>query len=145
MSTLAIVVGFGVATLLSQWLLQGRKVQTRAAQVAAIHLGIAAPVLVATRLGLHAGLAAPILFWIGAGLTWFVVRSHLESSILLALLEDLDAGLRRFHERHGLHARIGELAAAGLIREVDGRRLVTSKGRLVLACFGWLGSGATTH
>lgn len=147
---LIVVAGaFGAATLLSQALLGRSKVQIRVGTLAAVHLAIAVPVLALLRAWLQAGLAAPMLFWAGAGLSWFVVRSHLENSILLAMLDDLEEGgvdpaelLRLYRDRHGFAARLEELKAAGLVGEAAGQRFVTRKGRLVLAFFGWLGGEA---
>jgi hypothetical protein len=147
--SLVVIAAFAAATLISQGWLRGGKVQAGAAPVAAIHLGCAAPVLVALALRPDADLLGAILFWIGAGLAWFVVRSHLESSILFVLLDEVAGGcsdrdelLRRFHAREGLRARLDELARAGLIEERAGGTAVTGKARLVLAGFARLGGPA---
>ena len=147
--TLASAGAFLLATLLSQAWLRGRKVQSALGGVVAIHLGVAA--LAAAILGVPhgAGFAALAAFWSGGALAWFVVRSHLESSILLTLVETIASGctdrsevLARFDAIGGLRMRIEELRAAGLI---DDRGVATGKARLVLAVFGRLGAPAATE
>jgi hypothetical protein len=137
---------FTLATALTQRMLQGRKVQSRIGMISFVHLGIALPLLLGLRLWLDADLVGPVLFWAGAGLAWFVVRSHLENSILLAMLEyvaqgfgDRDDLLHYYNARHGFLVRLKELNATGLISD-DGREPpVTWRGRLALTFFGWLG------
>jgi hypothetical protein len=147
--TIAVIAAFAAATWISQRWLRGGKVQAGAAAVAAIHAGCALPVLVALVLRPGADLAGAIFFWIGGGLAWFVVRSHLESSILVSLVDEIAGGcsergelLRRFHAREGLHVRLDGLARAGLTEARDGRPVVTPRGRAVLVGFAWLGAGA---
>jgi hypothetical protein len=144
-SLAVLLAAFGVATLLCRPLLRTSRLQARVGAVAAVHAAVAVPVLAALSAWTDASLPGCLLLWLGAGLTWFVVCSHLESSVLLAMLEDLAAGpleggelLRRYDARYGFAARIGELAKAGLIEAPDAPS-VTRKGRLVLASFGWLG------
>jgi hypothetical protein len=145
-----IVVGaFALATALGQALLRGGKVQSHSGLLAAVHLAVALPVLGVLALRQHAGLVGPILFWTGAGLTWFVVRSHLEGSILLAMLDDVEQGcgdrsalVRRYRARGGFTARLGALHEAGVIRDEAGEARVTRKGRMVLAFFRLLGAGS---
>jgi len=144
-SPLLLVTGFVLAAALGQRRLRGAKVYTRAGSVAAIHAAIAAPLLIALKVWQGVDPLGPMLLWSGAGLCWFVVRSHLESSILVSMLEEVAGGcaergelLRRFHAREGLAARLKELAAAGLVRGDS----VTLEGRMVLFGFGLLGTVA---
>lgn len=153
MSLALLSAAFGVAALLCRPLLRTSRLQARIGAVAAVHAAVAAPVLAALTAWSDASLPACLLFWLGAGLAWFVVCSHLESSVLLAMLEDLAAGplkrselLGRYEASYGFAARVEELAKAGLIRGAD-EPSITRKGRGVLAGFGWLGgpSVATHH
>lgn len=84
-------------------------------------------------------LVVAVVFWAGVFAAWFVVRSHLESSIFLRMLRllrgrDLPADelLREYELIYGWEARVKELLQAGLIEgEADDFR-VTRKGRIVL-------------
>ena len=141
MTLAAVVLAFAAATAVSQALLRGDKVQSGLGRVATVHLLFAVPLLGAL---VHWGGTSPVallLFWTGSGLAWFVVRVHLESSILLAMLDEVARGisdrnelLSRFQTRHGLEARMQELEEAGLVGDADAPR-VTRKGRLVSAFF----------
>lgn len=141
MTLAALFLAFAAATAAGQALLRGDKVQARLGRVAAIHLLIALPLMVALARWGETSPWALLLFWSGAGLTWFVVRSHLESSILLAMLDEVARGTsdrdelrRRLPARHGAGARIRELETAGLID--NGAELrITRKGRLVSTFF----------
>jgi hypothetical protein len=148
--TLALLVAaFGVSAVLCRPVLRGNRLQARVGAVAALHFVVAAPVLAALVVWTDTSLIGCVLFWVGAGLAWFVVCSHLESSVVLAMLEDLESGpvdrnqlLRLYDARYGFDARVRELERARLIRDL-GSPSVTLKGRCVLAFFGWL--GGPTH
>jgi hypothetical protein len=122
------------------------KVQTRAGRVAAVHVAIAAPLLVVANAWVGIDPLALMLFLAGTALSWFVVRSHLESSVLFAMLEEIEAGcgapdelLRRFQPR-AFEQRLDDLHAAGLVDTRADERCVTAKGSLVLRLFAWLGA-----
>jgi hypothetical protein len=148
MMTLLVLAGFTTATLLSQLLLGGRKVQERAGWVAVVQGAIAAVVLALGSRWLAVSPFEPAVFWLGAALSWFVVRSHLESSILLAMLVDVSAGcgkreeLLQRHAGEGFARRVEGLRRAGLIDQQGQDPAVTGRGRVVLALFA-LPGGAT--
>lgn len=81
------------------------------------------------------------IFWSGAFLTWFGVRSHIESSILLRMAYLLRAHpmrpeelLEEYDKVYGANQRIEELFRAGLvIRQPSGTIEVTAKGSKVLS------------
>ena len=148
MSNLLVLAAFALAAWTSQLAMGGRKVQNCLAPVAAIHLALLFAVLTAFPVGNSGELGGALLFWNGAGLNWFVVRSHLESSILLAmLLEISDRAISReglieiAHTVHPFDRRLQELRAAGLLRDGDGAPRLTRRGRVVLVVFDWLGAG----
>lgn len=147
--TLAVLGAFALATLVSQAWLRGRKVQSALAGVAAIHVGVLALAVAVLGVPHGAGFAAGAAFWAGAALAWFIVRSHLESSILFALVETIASGcadrrevLARFDAHGGLRVRLDELRAAGLI---DDRAVATRKSRLVLVVFDRIGAPAASE
>ena len=99
-----------------------------------------APALLATHLVLlplwagvawASGIASPlpvVVFWSGALVLWLGVRAHLESSILLHLLQLLAAEgplsegdiTARAEARNGVAVRLSELERAGLVRTGGG-------------------------
>jgi hypothetical protein len=146
--TLAVPIAFALATLASQRWLGGRKVQSAAAGVVIIHAATAAGLLLLVGMPSALELAASAIFWSGAALSWFVVRSHLESSILLDVLDAVVAGasdrravLDAFERTGGFAVRARELRAAGL---VDDRQVPTARGVAVLALFDRIGAGSLT-
>ena len=79
------------------------------------------------------------IFWSGAFLSWFGVRSHIESSILLRMAFLLRRNPMRQHDLiaaylalQGEEARIEELLRGGLAYREDERLTVSSKGRTIL-------------
>jgi hypothetical protein len=132
---------FALATFWSQRLLGHAKVQTRAEAVAVLQLAVALPAVAAGDAWLASGWLGPALFWLGAGLAWFVVRSHIESSILLAMLEDVAAGrsdrdeLAKRHAALGFAERMRGLHDAGLIQDGADPQSLTRKGSVVLSGF----------
>ena len=80
------------------------------------------------------------IFWGGAFATWFGVRSHLESSILLRMLYLLrgqprtdQSLLDEYLSRQGEAERLEELVRGGLVTSQGERIAVTPKGRSILA------------
>jgi hypothetical protein len=79
------------------------------------------------------------VFWAGAFLSWFGVRSHIESSILLRMLYLLrknpttEATLLAAYEALGGEGkRREELARGGMMTMAGDRVVVTPKGRAIL-------------
>ena len=145
MTPLLVWAAFGLATLVGQIWIGRTKVQTRVRALVVIHACALLLVLAAVSVWNRGELAATLVFWAGAGLCWFVGRSHLESSILLAMLAELEAGPVAREELLGrgrtdpLDARIQGLRDAGLVSDANGPPVVTPRGRVVLSIFGWLG------
>ncbi|MFN0244245.1 MAG: hypothetical protein ACKVWV_15255 [Planctomycetota bacterium] len=126
--------------------LRGSKLQSRLLPVVAIHAGFALFALL--WLGRDAAFAwgPAVVLWAGAFLVWFGVRSHVESSILLAMLRVLHEHgsmseaelLARYREHHGASARLDELRRGGYIESTAGTIVVTHKGRTVARAFALL-------
>ena len=147
MSALPVLAAFALASWMSQLAIGRREVQGCLAPGAAIHLALLFAALAAFPLG-DRELGGALLFWNGAGLNWFVARSHLESSILLALL--LEISDRRISREglievartvHPIDRRLQGLRDAGLVRDENGAPRLTRRGRAVLVVFDWLGAG----
>jgi len=87
----------------------------------------------------NVGVLGFTVFWGGAFLSWFGVRSHIESSILLRMLHLLRSGPRdeagivnAYMAIGGERVRLEELLKGGMaIREGDGFS-VTPKGKTIL-------------
>jgi len=90
----------------------------------------------------HYGDIGPLsftMFWAGAFLSWFGVRSHIESSILLRMLVLLRERplsrtelLAKYTAHYGEQARIEELFRGGLAVREGARLSVTDKGKRIL-------------
>jgi hypothetical protein len=147
-SELLALAGFALASGMSQLAIGRRKVQSRLVLVAAIHLAVLFAILAAVPREDSAQIGGVLIFWSGAGLSWFVVRSHLESSILLAMLLEIgDRSVTReglievARKTHSFDRRLQELRGAGLLRDAAGAPHVTRRGRAVLVVFDWLAAG----
>jgi hypothetical protein len=123
----------------SELALRGTKLQTGLGRVLVAWTVVWAAALYPL---LHSGAIGPIaltLFWGGAFLSWFGVRSHVESSILLRMLYMLrkqpmtEARVVESYSAHFGHAsRIAELLRGGMTTESGGRQTITTKGRAIL-------------
>jgi hypothetical protein len=85
------------------------------------------------------------IFWGGAFLSWFGVRSHVESSILLRMTYLLRRGpltdaelVANYNCQFSEEMRIEELLRGGLLIRDEGDLVVTPKGQMVLAMVGKL-------
>jgi hypothetical protein len=129
-----------VVAIGSELALRGIKLQTGLARVLAVWAGIYLPAIAAL---LISGGASPFsftLFWGGAFLSWFGVRSHIESSILLRMVHLLRRGpmaqaalVSEYLALCGQSARTEELLRGGLATENAGQLVVTAKGKNILA------------
>jgi hypothetical protein len=131
--------GFIVATILSETALRGTKLQTGLARVILVHAIVAGFLLVYFLLKRGTGVAPLIVFWSGAFLTWFGVRSHVESSILLRLLFLLRKGavpekrlLADYESHYGEAERVQELFRGNLVEQTAAGIMPTSKGKMIL-------------
>src|SRR6201999_4359464 len=86
------------------------------------------------------GLFALTVLWGGSFLSWFGVRSHIESSILLRMLYLLrrrpmsEAALvGEYSAMYGEDMRREELLRGGMALKVQNRLTITPKGRTILA------------
>ena len=124
---------FAASAFVSERLIAG-KLQTAIGRVLAPYLaGLVVALVVVTSVEP----AALLAFWIGLLATWFGVRSHLESSILLEMLIALrdggcsrDALLARCRDEYGPAARTGELVRGGFLARTPEGVMPTRKGRL---------------
>ena len=123
----------------SEMVLRGTKLQTGLARVVlvwALVYGAAMSVLIA---GAPLSPVAFTILWGGAFLSWFGVRSHIESSILLRMLVLLrgepmseDRIVSEYTARYGEARRLEELCRGGLARRHGDRFAVTDKGTTIL-------------
>jgi len=127
-----------LAIVTCEFVLAGRKVQTGLWRAAWVYAVMGALLLLWMGPG-RVGVAVLVVYWAGAFLTWFCVRSHIESSILLRLLYLLRAGplpalelLERYEQLYGHGQRLGELVRAGLVERQGAETHLTRKGALIL-------------
>lgn len=138
MGLLLLLGAFVAVLVLSELALGGIKLQTGLARVVVawgvVFLAAVYPIY-------RAGIApVPLLFfWGGAFLSWFGVRSHIESSILLRMLYLLrkepltDAQLlEKYGTYYGPALRLEELLRGGLAKDENGTWVVTPKGKNIL-------------
>ncbi len=123
----------------SEVVLRGRKVQSAFGATVAVWATVGG-FLLGWFWGRPSGRASFPVFWAGAFLTWFGIRSHLESSILLRLVYALRqqpksaAELLEEYERfYGPRQRVEELVRSGLLERREGVLVVTRKGKWILA------------
>ena len=140
MTGVLVVLGALVVVMLaSELALRGTKLQTGLGRVllvwAAVYLLSLYPLLVYG----ETGLLPFTLFWGGAFLSWFGVRSHIESSILLRMLYLLRQGplsqaelLAKYATHYGEQQRIEELFRGGLAVRQEAEMRVTPKGKSIL-------------
>ena len=131
---------------LNEFFAQGRKLQSWAGKAFCSHLLVGCAVvayLVAVRQG---AVISFLIAWSGAFLSWFVIRSHLESSILLRMLILLrtanlpaDGVVHKYQSFYGSGQRARELMQANLIVRSGEECRLTRKGKLVLKVAGLLG------
>src|SRR5262245_31569168 len=117
-----LIAAFLLAILSSESVLRGTKLQTALLKVVGIHMFLFAGVGFYLFFTLHLSFVVLSIFWIGAFLSWFGVRSHLESSILLRMLLFTRSGpltetelLSRYQSHHSEASRLEELFSANLL------------------------------
>jgi hypothetical protein len=135
-----VVAALLLAAIGSELALRGTKLQTGLGRVLVVWAGVYLPAIFTLAIS---GSTSPFSFtilWGGAFLSWFGVRSHIESSILLRMLDLLRLGpmeqsvlVAEYLELCGQSARTGELLRGGLAAEKAGKLVVTDKGRKILA------------
>jgi hypothetical protein len=137
-AALFLIFGFFMAIVSSEMLLRGIKIQTALSKVLAAHLFWFAIVWIYMVQTNGFSVITLLIFWAGAFLTWFGVRSHIESSILLRMLYLLrshprkESDLLKDYELHYSEAsRLEELFRGGLLSKNSGEVMVTPKGRFI--------------
>jgi hypothetical protein len=136
--TVVLIAGFFLAISMSEALLRGTKLQTGMNKVLLSHgvwLGLVWLYMMQTD---GFGLITILIFWAGAFLTWFGIRSHVESSILLRMLYLLRQGpmpasdlLQEYESHYSEGARLEELFRGGLLEKTADKTVVTAKGRFI--------------
>ncbi len=141
-----LISAFLLAAIASELPVRGRKLQSRLFLLLCIHAVALLSVLFFLNSAYGLCPASILIFWAGAFLTWFGVRSHLESSILLRMLSFLRTGphskdelLRRYASHDSTLSRTNELVHAGLLQQAPDGFSVTSKGRLILRLAAFFG------
>jgi hypothetical protein len=124
----------------SELALRGTKLQTGLGRILVVWVVIYLPAAVALVITGDVSPFAFTVFWGGAFLSWFGVRSHIESSILLRMVHLLRRGpmaqsmlVSEYLAECGQSARTEELLRGGLAVENAGQLAVTAKGRKILA------------
>jgi len=135
---LVLLAGFFLAIVMSEILLRGTKLQTGLSKVLLAHaiwFGLVWFYMMRTD---GFGLITLLIFWSGAFLTWFGMRSHVESSILLRMLyllrqKPISAShlLQEYESHYSEGARLEELFRGGLLEKKAGETVVTAKGRFI--------------
>lgn len=135
---LAVFVALAVAFAGSELALRGTKLQTGLSRVLAVWAAVYAGLLGYLIAWGTAGVVVCTLFWGGAFLSWFGVRSHIESSILMRMMYLLrrkpftaDELIHEYESHYGESLRMEELFRGRLLERQD-RVQITSKGRFIL-------------
>jgi hypothetical protein len=136
--TLAVAV-FIASIVLCEIVLRRTKLQTALTPVLAVHAFCWIALLILFYWKQQTGAIAVTIFWAGAFLSWFGIRSHIESSILLRMLYLLKQHPRTANElvaqylsHWGEKMRVEELVRAGLLDHDSNRIALTRKGNLIL-------------
>ncbi|MCI0444240.1 hypothetical protein L0152_13645 [bacterium] len=148
-SLLVTFASFVLCALICEIPLRFAKIQSALLKILFIHFMIASLTYIFL-LSLSVNLSSFLILWSGAFLTWFGIRSHIESSILLRLLSILKPApmtsaelIKAYEKQHGIAVRREELIRSGLVEaKTDGFRL-TSKGRVILAIASFLREAET--
>lgn len=144
-SILILVSGFLLAILSSEIVLKGTKIQTALLKVLGIHLFWFLTISIYLNRFFQFSWVVVFLIWTGAFVSWFGVRSHLESSILLRMLflirkkpmteQDL---ILKYENHYSEASRLEELFRANLLERSPNGIQITSKGRRIAAAASFL-------
>lgn len=136
---LFLIVGWVFAMIGSELVLGGTKLQTGLLRVLVVYFLIGGGLLLYMVVSGRLDLVACVVFWSGCFLSWFGVRSHLESSILLRMLFLLKKRswtarklLTEYDSHYGEAARLEELVRGGLAEQGTGAMTLTSKGKTII-------------
>ena len=133
------------AFILCEIALRGTKLQTGLARVLIVFVLVYIVSLGVLLKFSGTGFVAFTIFWCGAFLSWFGVRSHIESSILMRMLfllrrSSLTAAqlITEYESHYGGSLRLEELFRGGLLQKQGSGSLITPKGTFILRIAGWL-------
>jgi len=143
----ALAGAFLTAVVVGEDSLTGRKVQSAIGRQLALHALFALAVAWIMTIVYGSGGVTVLALWGGAFLSYFGVRSHIESSILLRMLVILRSGplpaaevVERYESTYAASERVEELVRGGLVqRDNNGNLTVSSKGRMILWVYRTLG------
>ena len=134
-----VVTAFFACIVVCELVLKGTKLQTGLVKVFLVHLLCWIALLIFLVTNNESGIIAMTIFWAGAFLTWFGIRSHIESSVLLRMLYLLrkepvsaDQLLSTYHSHYGKELRIEELIRGGLLERDTDEFHVSKKGNQIL-------------
>jgi hypothetical protein len=136
---LLLVCLFLLCLLFCELLLQRAKLQTRFTRILMAHIlfAVGGMIFLHRLYGIHS--LAVAVFWLGGFLSWFGIRSHVESSILIRMIFLLRQQPMRPEEliidykRHYSSAlRLEELQRSGLLDRKGNQLQLTKKGECVL-------------
>lgn len=134
-----LLVSWIITMIFCELVLKGSKLQTGLPKVLLVYCLIGGG-LVAYSFAF--GFVSPIavmVFWSGCFLSWFGIRSHLESSILLRMLFLLRKHpwterelLAEYDSHYGASTRLEELVRGGLTQAGSNPPVLTSKGQTIV-------------
>jgi hypothetical protein len=134
-----VIAAFFGCIVICELVLKGTKLQTGLVKVLIVHGLCWIALLIFLVTNNQGGIIAVTIFWTGAFLTWFGVRSHIESSVLLRMLyllrqQPISANklLSNYHSHYGKELRIEELIRGGLLERGSNELHVSKKGDLIL-------------
>ncbi|MDB4989414.1 MAG: hypothetical protein JWN04_4592 [Myxococcaceae bacterium] len=136
---LILAIALLAAMVASECALHGTKLQTGLSRVLVVWAIVYLPLVYLLYRDGAVGLVISTVFWGGAFLSWFGVRSHLESSILLRMLVLLrrrpmtkSALIGEYTALYGEAMRREELLRGGLVTMEGDRLIVSPKGKAIL-------------
>lgn len=134
------LIGYVAAMIVSELVMFGRKIQTSFISVFIVHLATALIIYLILSLNNHPSLILITIWWAGSFLSWFIVRSHIESSILLYMIYLLRENpgitvaqlLERYHSYYGADRRLEELIKGNYVERTHQGIVVSAKGMLIV-------------
>jgi predicted transcriptional regulator len=144
-----LIVALMTCTLLApigaEIVLKGRRLQSNVKRVVPLYIVMA---LCCITIGAYTHYPHPIvilMYWCGYFLTWFGIRSHLESSILLKMLTTLqksslsrDELMKAYLQSYSIRSRITELENSGLLESKKDIVSITTSGKKLLSIIDFL-------
>jgi hypothetical protein len=140
MSLILVLAGaWAAAAIGCEIILKSAKLQNGLARIFSVYILVGIGSFLYLALTGRLGVVACVVFWFGAFLSWFGVRSHLESSILLRMVHMLKDRRRtaaeilsEYEARYGETRRIKELYRGGLLsRDAEGA-VLAPKGKWIV-------------